>query len=319
MGKGKLTYDNESLTFVEKKRTFWGYLRRVSVFLGYSLLLGLLLYLIFSLIVTTESQRKLRSETRLIEQEYERLSSEVDLLEEVMGEIRVKDEQIYFDIFNSSFPNYSLIDDSLSKFVEDSTFGSSIVFNTQRRLMRVESEFEECCALLSEVNDSLDLLADKFDNIPDILPVSNISVENIGASVGEKIHPFYKKLVFHDGLDLIVPMGTEVISTADGVVESVTRSKKLNGTHIVINHGNGYKTLYAHLSDVLVRERQRIQKGKVIARVGNSGTSFAPHLHYEIEKDGEILDPLSFVAASVDTWTYMNLLSVSINTGQSLD
>jgi murein DD-endopeptidase MepM/ murein hydrolase activator NlpD len=77
--------------------------------------------------------------------------------------------------------------------------------------------------------------------------------------------------------------------------------------------------MYAHLSDVLVRKGQKIQKGKVIARVGSSGTSFAPPLHYEILKDGEVMDPLSFVAASVDTETYMNMLSISVNTGQSLD
>ncbi len=316
---GKLTYDNESLTFVEKKKTFRYYLKRLFIFLGYSVLLGGIIFLLFSLTVTTEKQRKLKSEIRLIEEEYDRLSSEVQLLEEVLGELQVKDEQIYYDIFNSSFPDYSMIDDSLSKVATDSTMGSSLVFTTQRRLVRVEGEFEECGELLSAVNDSIGILAQKFENVPDILPVVDWEIENIGASVGDKIHPFYKKIVFHDGLDIIVPMGTEVISTADGVVESVTRAKKLDGTNIVINHGNGYKTLYAHLSDVLVRKGQKIQKGKVIARVGNSGTSFAPHLHYEITKEGEIMDPLSFVAASVDTETYMNMLSVSINTGQSLD
>jgi murein DD-endopeptidase MepM/ murein hydrolase activator NlpD len=316
---GKLTYDKESLTFVEKKKTVGYYLKRLFVFLGYSILSGVIIYLAFSLIVTTEKQRKIKSETRLIQQEYERLSSEVQLLEEVLGELQVKDEQIYYDIFNSSFPDYSMIDDSLSKFATDSTLGSSLVFSTQRRLLRVENEFEECGVLLSFVNDSIGILSHKFENIPDILPVADWEVEHIGASVGEKIHPFYKKLVFHDGLDILVPMGTEVISTADGVVESVTRSKKLDGTNIVLNHGNGYKTMYAHLSDVLVRKGQKIQKGKVIARVGSSGTSFAPHLHYEILKDGEVMDPLSFVAASVDTETYMNMLSISVNTGQSLD
>lgn len=316
---GKLRYDKDLLDYVENKRSLSYYLKRVAIFLGYSLLLAVLIYLVFSVVVTTENQSRIKSETRLIEQEYERLSKEVDLLEEAMSELSIKDEQIYYDIFNSSFPDYSFVDDSLMNFEADSTFGAAIVFRTERRIMRLEEEFEECYILLSQVRDSTEILVKKFENIPDILPILDWEVENIGASVGEKIHPFYKKLVYHDGLDLIVPMGTDVVATADGVVKTLKRSKKLQGTHIVIDHGNGYRTVYAHLSDVYVREGKRVKKGELIARVGNSGTSFAPHLHYGIIKDSISMDPLSFVASTVDTQTYYNMLSVSINTGQSLD
>lgn len=117
----------------------------------------------------------------------------------------------------------------------------------------------------------------------------------------------------------MAPAGIEVVATADGRVVSVERAMKLQGTRIIVDHGNGYETVYAHLSDVLVRKGQRVSRGDVIARTGNTGTSFAPHLHYEVIRNGRQLDPLCFFNAELDTERYGELLMYAVNTGQSLD
>jgi murein DD-endopeptidase MepM/ murein hydrolase activator NlpD len=137
--------------------------------------------------------------------------------------------------------------------------------------------------------------------------------------VGSKINPFYKVAMTHNGLDLIAPAGEAVYAAADGVVSEVTMSKKGLGNVVAIDHGNGYKTRYAHLADVVVRKGRKVKKGTKIGSVGVSGNSFAPHLHYEVLRDTLILDPVNYLFASVTPEEYLNMVIMSVSTGQSMD
>ena len=140
-----------------------------------------------------------------------------------------------------------------------------------------------------------------------------------------KCHPFVKayqmlkQLVFHDGMNLIAPIGTDVMATASGKVIKVERSKRNRGNVVEIDHLNGYVTTYSHLSDILVRNGQMVQAGKIIGRVGNTGTSFAPHLHYQVIFNGEPSDPMNYFISELDMNDYEDFLTVVLNTGQSLD
>ncbi|HIZ86209.1 MAG TPA: M23 family metallopeptidase [Candidatus Coprenecus stercoravium] len=313
---GKLKYDKELLDFVEDKHPVTYHLLRILKFLGYTLALVLLYYVVFTLFFTTDEERSMISEKRLIEMEYSDLSSQTDLLEGVVAELEQKDEDIYRELFNTSFPDYSFTGTWLS----DTSSTADIIFRTSQRASWLYSDLDRCSELLESVTDSL-LVMDggELSRIPAIIPIADFPLGNVGASVGRKMHPFYKKMVYHGGLDLVVPSGVDVRATADGRVSSVERAMKLQGTRIIIDHGNGYETVYAHLSDVLVRNGQRVRRGDIIARTGNSGTSFAPHLHYEVIKDGQQLDPLCFFNAELDNVRYGQMLMYAVNTGQSLD
>ena len=150
-------------------------------------------------------------------------------------------------------------------------------------------------------------------------PIGNFSFAQTGASVGDKINPFYKVSIRHNGLDLIAPAGEPVYASADGVVRNVIRSRKGLGNVVEIDHGNGYVTRYGHLADVEVRKGRQLEKGTRIGYVGVSGNSFAPHLHYEVLRDTLILDPVNHLFASVNPEEYMNILIMAVSTGQSLD
>lgn len=309
---GKLKYDKDLLDFVEDKRPVAYHLLRVLKFLGYTLALVLLYYVLFTLFFSTDEERRMMAENRLIEQEYDMLASQTDLLEEAVIDLEMKDEDIYHALFNTNFPDFS--------FASDTSSLNPDVAVTHTRLARLDREFDLFGRLAARVTDSLlAMSADTLRCIPSIMPVRNFPLGNVGASVGRKMHPFYKKVVYHGGLDLVAPAGVEVVATADGTVESVERAMKLQGTRIIIDHGNGYKTVYAHLSDVLVRRGQKVGRGDIIARTGNSGTSFAPHLHYEVQKDGQQMDPLCFINGEMGVETYSRLLLYAVNTGQSLD
>ena len=123
----------------------------------------------------------------------------------------------------------------------------------------------------------------------------------------------------HNGIDLLAALGTEVIASANGVVTDISRSDRGRGKQIVIEHWGGYKTVYSQLGDILVRKSQQVKQGSVIARVGNSGLSFAPHLHYEVHLDGKPVEPVNFFFADLKPEQYREMLMIAINTGQSLD
>ena len=150
-------------------------------------------------------------------------------------------------------------------------------------------------------------------------PIKGFTYTSVGASVGEKINPFYKVKVGHDGLDMIVPSGTPVVASADGVVSSIQYSRKGLGNAVTISHKGGYVTKYAHLSDIKAVRGRRIRKGDVIGSVGMSGKSFAPHLHYEIWRDTVALDPVSYFFCSVTPDEYSAMLLLSASAGQSMD
>lgn len=304
---GKLKYDKELLDYVEEKHSTRDHVLKALKFLVYTLALVVLYYVIFTLFFSSEEEKRMMAENRLIEEHYEELADQTRLLENAVKELDLKDESIYRELFNTDFPEFTL-------------YKTDSVENAHVSIRRLEREFDRCDWLIAGVMDALDAVGkDSLARIPSILPIADFPLGNVGASVGRKMHPFYKKVVYHGGLDLVAPIGVEVRATADGVVKEVERARKLQGTRIVIDHGNGYETVYAHLSDLLVRRGGKVHRGDVIGRTGNSGTSFAPHLHYEVLLDGVQLDPLNFFYGELNTDDFGELLTYAVNTGQSLD
>lgn len=317
---GKLKYDKDLLDFVEAKHSVGDHVLRVLKYLAYTLVLVLLYYAVFTLFFSSDEEKRMISESRLIEEQYASLSSQTELLESVIGELSQKDENIYRELFNTDFPEFSLSDSASLDYMSDTVYIDDVIRHTAQNISRLADEFDYCSELISQIRMTLDEAdSDSLARIPSIMPVADFPLGNVGASVGRKMHPFYKKVVYHGGLDLVAPVGVEVRATADGRVKEVERAQKLQGTRIVIDHGNGYETVYAHLSDLLVRKGQRIHRGDVIGRTGNSGTSFAPHLHYEVILNGVQLDPLNYFNGELDTERFGELLVYAVNTGQSLD
>jgi len=130
-----------------------------------------------------------------------------------------------------------------------------------------------------------DITSDRWDSIQSVpvgSPISSGDLVRISDKFGWRKHPILKKWVFHEGVDLAAESGMDIATTSDGVVERVIKSKKGYGNRIVINHGYGYKTVYAHLSSFNVKRNQVVKRGDIIGYVGNTGRSTGPHLHYEV-------------------------------------
>lgn len=317
--RNKLKYDKDQLTFVEEKSSFKDYLKKFLWFLVASLGLALLYYVIFAFFFNTDEERRLIRENKAIEEEYADLESKINRLENVVGNLRSRDDEIYREIFNAEPPHFlDTTQDSLFVSEGDTTFGRKIIHYTADMLKELEKRSENNSEIFSSIQSTLSIDSIAFQSIPSILPVNDFSIVQTGATTGRKVHPFYKTVVMHTGLDIITTVGTEVRATADGVVKLIN-SEKGKGKQVEINHGNGYVTTYSHLGDFLVRNGKKVKQGAIIGRVGTSGTTFAPHLHYEVLMNGEYQNPVNYFFAELGPHTYKEMMIIAVNTGQSLD
>ena len=314
--RGQYIYD-DNYKLKKAKTSAWTRVRRVLVFFIASLSMAVLYYVIFALVFSTDEEKRLRTENKAYESELPELEEKERLLSDVVEGLRIKDDRIYEEIFHASAPNVDPINeiDILSGL--DTIPDRELVRATEARLEKlearagsIEENFMEIARYLK--NDTLVIP-------PMALPLEKFSFAQTGASTGDKVNPFYKVKIRHNGLDMISASGEPVHAAADGVVAEITRSRKGLGNVVTIDHGNGYKTRYAHLADIAVSRGRMVKKGTRIGDVGVSGNSFAPHLHYEVLKDSLVLDPVSHFFASVGPEEYVNMLIMSSMTGQSMD
>ena len=273
-------------------------------------------YLIFSLVINTDEERRLKRENRLYEKLYPEMEQKEKLISDVVKDLQVRDNAIYRQIFKAQAPSVDPQNSSMFFFATDSTADKDIVEYTERKALALQDMTSHIDSNFKAVFSSA---ASSRTLPPMLVPISDLKFAQVGASVGKKMDPFYKVLTEHTGIDLISGQGTPVLAAGDGVVLNVRKSGKGDGNVVEIGHEGGYRTLYAHLQDIVVRKGERVKAGRKIANVGMSGNSFAPHLHYEVHRDSLVLDPVNFFFASFSPEDYLKAAYMAATTGQSLD
>ena len=315
----KYKFNKEQLSFVEDKRGFKGWVKIIFKYFGLSILLALLYYVVFSLLVSTEQEKVLARETQLMEQEYSKLQQKVGVLDNTIKNLQHRDREIYRSIFNAEPPVYSSMGDYNMFEGIDTTSMESMVSDAKMRLDVIEKGMGKVNSTIEEINSALEGLGESAKSIPSIVPIKDFTVRQTGASVGEKMHPFYKTVTMHTWMDLLAATDTPILAAADGVVENAVRNGKKDGINVTINHQNGYVTVYKNMGKMSVRKRQKVKQGDIIGRVGMSGISFAPHLHYEVWYNGQMMNPMDYFFASLTPQMYRDMAVIVANTGQSLD
>jgi len=161
----------------------------------------------------------------------------------------------------------------------------------------------------------------RLRSLPTLSPVEKMEVDKLVSGFGKRINPFHKGIYQHDGVDISLPSGTAVVATAPGIVLLANTSNQIAGfgNYIEIDHGNGIITRYAHLAELKVRWGQKVNKGQVIGSIGSSGGSIAPHLHYEVIRNGVNVNPVHYMVAGLTSTQYNALVEASTKQNQSLD
>lgn len=314
--KGQYTFDDNYK--IKKARTsVWVIIRKALLLLVASVSMAVLYYIIFALVFSTDEEKRLKQENKAYAEELPQLEEKERLLADVVEGLKLRDNRIYDEIFHASAPSVDPIN-SIDILTGLSTIpDNEIVRATENRLESLQSRAGSIEANFMEIARLLS--CDTLVVPPMANPLKKFTFAQTGASTGEKVNPFYKVKLSHNGLDMIAPSGEPVYASAKGIVSDVTKSRKGLGNVVTIDHGNGIKTRYAHLADIEVRKGRAVKKGTRIGYVGVSGNSFAPHLHYEVLRDTVVLDPVNHLFASVGPEEYVNILIMSSMTGQSMD
>jgi len=318
MSDGNYIFNQETLTY-EKKETKKGRKLLIAILSQgvAAILIGVVVFLAISYTIKTPRQKKLERENAAMQQELDVLGERYTKVDSVLNDIQQRDRDIYRAIFETDMSDWEGSNGSSEHFAAIAS--DRDLADTVRRITEYQQrKLTEEEAVFSELKYKLANYKENLTEIPSILPIADPNVELSYYGFGKKLDPIYKTPETHEGLDIAASTGTEVMATANGIVEYIG-DKQRYGKHIVINHKNGYKTIYAHLSGYVAKYGQRVRRGEVIGFVGNTGKSLTPHLHYEIQYKGQAINPTTHTFGSLrpQQWQMLNATSKSI--GLSLD
>lgn len=322
--KVKYYFDPESLAYRKIKTKKSKKIAYAALFLLASALFGFLCFVLFMNVPFLETPRdKIQGrEIETMKLNYAILSKEIDQLNEVMAALEDRDDNLYRAYFNSSPIPLEKRTEGVSKkrYKELEGFNNSdLVINTTKEVdalkkrLVVQSKSLDQILALAKAKDKL------LSAIPAIQPVKNEDLKRMASGFGYRSDPFTKVRKMHEGMDFTAATGTPIYATGDGVVKNADNSLSGFGNHIEISHGFGYLTLYAHLSRYNVRPGQRVKRGDVIGFVGSTGRSQAPHLHYEVHKDGLVVNPINFYYGNISAAEYVVISKIANQENQSLD
>lgn len=325
MSKVKYYYDTETLSYKRirnKKRTK---VRNIVLFLMAALLFGTgSMFLMFNTrFFYTPRELSLLREIKQYETHVNILNKKMTQIEEVLQNLQERDNNLYRLYFEAT-----PISDEQRKsgfgginryeYLENYNNSESLIATT-RRLEILQKQIVVQSKSLDEITR---LAAEKeklLSAIPAIQPIRDKDLTHMASGFGWRSDPFTKVRKFHYGMDFTAPQGTPIYASGDGVVTRADDRSAGYGLHIRIDHGYGYMTLYAHLSKYNVKVGQKVKRGEIIGFVGSTGRSQAPHLHYEVHKDGKHINPVHFYYGSLSAEEYSELLKASSQENQSLD
>lgn len=322
--KVKYYYDTENLAYHKikpQKRKKVGY---ALLFLLASALFGFLCFVVLMNTPYFETPKdKIQArEIDIMKIRYSILNKKIENIEQVAADLEERDNNLYRVYFNSApisnEKRRGIIDIARYKELEGYN-NSDLVINTSKKVDGIS----KALAFQSKSLDEILKLAKAKDKllsaVPAIQPVKNEDLRQMASGFGYRTDPFTKARKMHEGMDFTAKTGTPIYATGDGVVAKADNSLSGYGNHIEISHGFGYLTLYAHLSKYKVRQGQRVKRGDIIGYVGSTGRSQAPHLHYEVHKDGKVVNPINFYYGNISAAEYVAISKIANQENQSLD
>jgi len=315
MAKNLYYFDKNTLQYEKLKPTIKNRVLRVlSVVFSGIIFAGLVILFAYNFFSSPKEMMQQR-EIEQYKMQYDILNKRLNMLENVAKNLQDRDDNIYRIIFET---------EPVPKEMRQAGIGGSdryeklkgyknsdLLISATKRIDHLSNQLYVQSNSYDEVFDMARNLDQMTACIPAIQPISDKYKRRISSYYGYRIHPIYKRRVFHDGLDFSAPTGTEIYAAGDGVVESASKSSYGYGNKIVIDHGYGYKTVYAHMNAFKVRKGQKVKRGQVIGTVGNSGLSTAPHLHYEVHRNNKKVNPIYYFFNDLSPEDYEEIISAA--------
>ncbi len=307
---------------LRKRKNVWHKITHIAIQLFAWGGFAALYYFGISILFYTPYEYALKVANDSMQEEYEALQNHYDSLQLALDNLEERDLNIFNILFESTPPAASsdrhiATLDRYEKLLSKSTEELRIELNS--RTKELQNKSIELIGATMDMIYLVDQNSATNRKIPAIQPIVNPQLSLLTASFGMKMHPFYRSPQQHNGVDYTIPEGTRVFATADGVIESTQLKSSTLGKSIVIDHKNGYKTTYNHLTRIFIPAMRSVKRGEIIGLSGNTGLSTAPHLHYEISYNGEAVDPTNYFFMELSPAKYKKLIEVSQHGMQSFD
>ncbi|SNS27189.1 Murein DD-endopeptidase MepM and murein hydrolase activator NlpD, contain LysM domain [Belliella buryatensis] len=324
MSRIKYYYDPKTCKYERYQRSKWDITLNTLGFLSSALILAVGILIVFNYYFDSPKELILKKENKELKYYYQLMESEVNQMSQMLVDLQQRDDNLYRVIFETE-PIPSDIRRAgvggTDRYKEIKEKG----LNPEKLIIDLRSKVDDLKRQLYVQNISYDEVSEMALNkdeywasIPAIQPIINEELTRLASGFGNRLHPILKVRKLHTGVDFSAPKGTPIYATGDGVVIDVKTVFGGYGKYIEIDHGFGFVTRYAHMNEFTVRKGQKVKRGDQIGTVGNTGSSTAPHVHYEILKDGRYVNPVHYFFKDLEPSEYEKILELASKENQSL-
>jgi murein DD-endopeptidase MepM/ murein hydrolase activator NlpD len=324
MARIKYYYDTETCKYERVKTKKTDIVLNALGILSLTIGMAVGLLILYSNYFESPKELMLKNEVNELKYYFSKLNDEVETLNKTLADLEHRDDNIYRVVLGAEPIDKSVRDagvggvdryeDIKEKGFENKDMIISLFEKADKlkRKVYIESKSQDEVVQLAEKKEAL------FAAIPAIQPIANKQLVALASGFGIRIHPVYKVRKMHTGIDFAAPIGTPIYATADGKIEEVSVRFSGYGKMVVIDHGFGYKTRYAHMHEFAVRQGQNIKRGELIGYVGDTGLSTAPHLHYEVMMNGVLINPVHYFFNDLTPAEYEKVVELASVENQSL-
>ena len=320
--KKKYRINPETLAMEQVEHGFRYWLRQTGNYILAGIVIGVLLLFVLLTFFPSPREKQLQKEKDALQTQLEVLNHQVDQMQVVMTDLQQRDDNLYRVLFGAEPIPLHIRQGAQRKidYYERIAKMSNSELAAELSL-KVDMLGKEIYVQAKSYDDIVAMAKTqeiRMENIPAIQPVMNKDLKRVASGYGMRIDPVYHVRKFHQGMDFTAPTGTDIYATGNAKV-AFSGWKQGYGNTVILDHGFGYQTLYAHLYKSLVHVGQRVRRYDVIALVGNTGKSTGPHLHYEVRLHGKPVDPRNYYFYDLSPEEYDRMIQLSNNFGQMLD
>lgn len=286
------------------------------------ILIGGVIFGLLNYWIDSPMEKQLKKDQEALLTQYNLLSKSLDEALEILGDIQQRDDNLYRVILQGDPVPSAMRQSGLGSAMRYDALSSlpdaDLVVSTTQKMDLLKKQLYLQSNSFDELLELGRSHEDRLKTIPAIQPVANKDLKRTASGYGLRIDPIYKTRAFHEGMDFAAPVGTPVYVTGNGVVKE-TGWQKGYGNTVVVDHGHGYVTRYAHLSKILTQKGKNVVRGEEIAKVGNTGKSTGPHLHYEVIYKGNHVNPINYYFMDLSPEEYDRMIQLAENNGQVMD
>ncbi|MFW5761065.1 MAG: M23 family metallopeptidase [Cyclobacteriaceae bacterium] len=324
MARIKYYYDTETCKYERIKVSTWDVILNLLGFLSVATIIAIAIVIIYSTYFQSPKEALLQKDNQELLLYYDIAKKELAKMDDMLQHLQNRDDKVYRTIFEADPIPASIRragtggSERYTKLLESKVEREDLIVNTFQEIDRLKRQMYIQTKSYDEILQMARNKEKMWASIPAIQPISNKELTRLASGFGMRIHPIYKVKRMHTGIDFSAPRGTPIYATGDGTIYRVKYNLSGYGKEVIIDHGYGYMTRYAHMQDWVVKEGQKVNRGELIGYVGNTGTSTAPHCHYEVMKDGNHVDPVHYFFMDINEEEYQKILELSSIENQSL-